>query len=584
MTRSLLAAVLVVAACAAEPPEPDSEVVYRLAPPTWFEDGWSYYDVAPDGRQVVFGARFGVRLFDLQGREEQTRLASGLDQVRGAAFTDMGSLVRNGTRSGKTGWYAGPGGEELLPLPPDVVPTWKGSRVAYFRRGAAGLFAGSLDDPAYHATDGAVTGIAWSAHGDLVFAMVFHPDGKSSLVALDPTTGLVEKVRDDLDATSRFNSIGVAPDGLRVFIALASPNLPDDEARHQPSADRDMDIYQLHLETKTLELVVQEPGDDFYPTVVGGHLYWTHNEIRDDVVVLPRAGGETTVVIQDGQIPYWSTDGTSIGFTHGGWRIADWALNLDVAVVTIDADGQAVAEPVPLVTGYHEDFTPAWSPDGRWMAYHSHRATGPVPAYSAEGSTDDLYLMRAGTTAAEEIRLTDFGWEVGMADWAPDSRRLIFDSWQRDAPGVAQPWVATIDTETGHLVNAERLALPPGFRGTLLAAWSPKGEEIALVERVEGQHQALWITSLDGARAEKLLEFRSSTYGGVDWTPDGEHLIFGALADDRMQLFSLHRSGKDLEQLTEDPASLIQPQVSPDGRWIAATRLHRAKELRRQPL
>ena len=144
--------------------------------------------------------------------------------------------------------------------------------------------------------------------------------------------------------------------------------------------------------------------------------------------------------------------------------------------------------------------------------------------------------------------------------------------------------MATIDPATGQLVNIERLPLPPGFAGTLLAAWSPLGDEIAVVERIQGERQALWILDVDGGDARKLLDFEASTYGGVDWTPDGETLVYGASTDGRMQLFSISRDGGRSHQLTTDAANLIQPQISPDGRWIAATRVHRSKELRRMSL
>jgi Tol biopolymer transport system component len=48
-----------------------------------------------------------------------------------------------------------------------------------------------------------------------------------------------------------------------------------------------------------------------------------------------------------------------------------------------------------------------------------------------------------------------------------------------------------------------------------------------------------------------------------------------------MQIFAVTRSGGAPRQLTEDPANLMHPQVSPDGRWIACTRMSQAKEIRR---
>lgn len=586
---SFAAAATVATSCLTRDRAGESEVVASLHPPTWFEDGWSYYDVSPNETEALFGARFGQRLIELAGgREAANKYRGPLAEVRGAVFGPDGRLVRQGSSKGESGWFEeGEHGPLPAAIPPDAVPRWSpdGSSVAYYRGSEPRLFVGSAGDPSDYELAGPVTGVAWSPESDLVYALVVGPDGLSSLVRVSTGTNNISVVKDSLDATNRFNSIGVVPGGQYVYIALPGEGPPDPEARHQPDADRDMDIYRLETETGHLTRVVGEPGDDFYPQVVGSNLYWTQNEIRDEVVVLPLAGGDARAVVDHAQIPYWSNDGKKLAFTYGGWRISDWGLNLDAGVVDVDADGRRQSDPMPIVQGYHEDFTPAWSPDGSWIAFHSHRAADPVSFYASQGASDDIYLRRPSAPNEDEIRLTDFGWEVGMADWSPDGTRLVFDSWdRRGTPGMAHPWIATIDTATGHLLHADRLPLPDGFHGTLLAAWSPVDERIALIERIAGERQALWTLNADGGDPKKLLEFESSTYGGVDWTPDGATIIYGALAGGSMQLFAIASSGGQPRQLTHDPVSLLHPQVSPDGRLVAATRIHRSKELRRMPL
>jgi dipeptidyl aminopeptidase/acylaminoacyl peptidase len=572
----------------ASPRGSDHEIVAAVHPPTWFEDGWSYWEVSPDGSQGLLGARFGSELYELGHEAPVPRPPSGsVDEVVASTFSSSGFLLLLGEGEAGFRWYAiGPEGREqaVSVVPPGSIPRWSadGSALALFEPGDGQIRVETGVGSWEHNVGGSVTGLGWAPDGTTLYVLSSDEPGMTTLYRLDPLNGSPAVVWTGLDAPPRFNSVAVSPDGGRVFLALAGAGPPDAEARHQPYADRDTDIYALDIASLELAAVVTEPGDDFHPQVIGEYLYWTHNELVDQVVALPSFGGEAHVILEDAQIPYWTADGSQIGFTYGPWRIADWGLNLDAGVVAVDSEAQPASEPMPIVEGYHEDFTPAWSPDGRWMVYHSHRSDKAVAGYASEGSTDDLYLRRVGAPVEEEIRLTDFGWEVGVADWAPDSRRLVFDSWERGgSAGISRPWLATIDPESGEALSIDPLQVPEGLGGTLFAAWSPVADELAIVERVEGKDQTLWLVDLTSGAWDRILNFQASTYGGLDWMPDGQSIVFAALHEGRMQLHSVALQSREVRTLTNDSENLIHPQVSPDGRWVAASRVYRSKEARR---
>jgi Tol biopolymer transport system component len=573
-----------------QPSAAKPEKVYSESPAAWYEVAYDSAQISSDRKWALYYHPFGrdLKLINLEtGREEAERFAAGMDRVIDATFYMGNRLARLSKRAGQQGWFLpGPDGPQLFSLPPAAIPQWSpdGSAVAYFRFEQAdkALFVGDAQRQKKYSVGGSITGFVWSPDGRLIYAAVWHEDGLTSLVRINPESGSIETLAKDLDAPPWSSDLGISGDGKRLYAALASPAAPVAEARHQPDADRDLDIYELELSTGARRVVVQEPGDDFAPCVANGFLYWTHNDIHDSVVVILSSGGPARVVVDRAEIPYWSTDGKQMAFTYGGWRLADWALNLDAGVVAVDSQAQCISQMQPIVTGYHEDFTPAWSPDGKWMAFHSHRSPTPVSLYEGAGSTDDLYLRRVSGGPSEEIRLTDFGWEDGVADWAPDSRRLVFDSWERGGTqGVSKPWIVTIDPSTGKPVSVERLPLPDPIKNANWGSWSPKGDEIAFEERTEGKGRILWVVSLDGKRADKLVEYTSRTYGGLDWMPDAKTIVYGALAGERMQIFAVPRSGGSPRQLTNDSANLMHPQVSPDGRWIACTRMSQSKEIRR---
>jgi Tol biopolymer transport system component len=287
------------------------------------------------------------------------------------------------------------------------------------------------------------------------------------------------------------------------------------------------------------------------------------------------------VVADHGFLPRWSPDGKQIAFTRGYYRLADYGLDMDIWVAAVDAAGAVTSGARPWITGFGEDMGAVWSPDGRWVAYHSHRSTSAVPLYESPGRTDDTWLQPA--SGGRETRITDFGYEVGPPDWAPDSHHLIFDSWDKDGvPRFAKPWIVAIDS-SGRPLDSKRMPLPPGVKGINGEAWSPKGDEIAFVERIDDRARALWVAHSNGSDPRRLTDFSSYTIGGVGWTPDGGEILYGALADDRMQIFSIPRTGGSARQLTRGDINLLHPSVAPDGR-IAASRIPWRKELWRMPL
>ncbi len=570
-----------------------NETLYSESPPVWFEAHTILANIAPNGRSAAMRLRWpvSVRTIDLErGSEAATSVATIVDSARFAVFRSNSEPVVRGWRFAEFGWFTqGRDSVERLPIPPNAFPRWSadGSKVAYFEPDARvgepehALFAGPIDAPRKYPLAGRITGLSWLPGDSALLVMAADSLGGSTLWELSVATGLTFVRVPDLDADPGFSPIAVTPDGRRAFLALSSPGALRPEERHRPNADRDLDIYEIDLATGVKRPVVATPAEEGGPAIANGHLYWTHTAIDMSIIVLPIEGGVPSTVAPGGFLPSWRPDGKAIGFAYGGFFAADWVLNWEGGFVELDSAARAASSPQPLITGFHEDFGPIWSPNGKWIAYHSHRSSGPVPLYASPGATDDIYVRRAGST--DEIRLTNYGWEVGSPDWSRDGRQLLFTGWHRPEHAEGRgtyAGIVTIDTIAGRALNHRSIPLGP-IPSAEMASWSPGSDLVAIEGAVRPGLHALWIVKPDGSTPRKLIEYASHTYGGLDWTLDGTTIIYSGIVDGRPQLFAIPVNSGAPRQLTREDASILHPQVSPDGRHIAATRIVQSKEIRR---
>jgi hypothetical protein len=578
---------------AAQAPAPADTMVLNVPSNQWFEGPGVSVSISGDAAWALLTHGRTMSLFSLETREQNPQmLLGGLTSVLRAGFCGTNALVRLGERGSEHGIFM-PGSDapQLASFPEGSIVSCSpdGNEIVYYvpENPDRQIFVGAVHGPfRTFGVTGRITATAFSPDGNFLYLLLFEPSGASSLVRISIHEGRSKTIAADLDAAPNENAIAILADGRGAYLALASGGAPNNAARHLPDADRWLAIYKIDLSTGARSPVVATPGmDNSDPAIAGGSLYWARNVIRDSIAAVPIGGGESKDVIVGGEVPIWSPDGKKISFAFGGWRLADWALNLDAGYVLVDADANRTSARFTIVSGYHEDFPAAWSPDGKWIAFHSHRSKVPVPDYASAESTDDVYLRLADDPDAPEIRLTDFGWETGPAFWSPDGRKLLFGSWVRGgAPGINKLWVLDIQPVTGAVQGVTQLPLSAEIHSASWSAWSPDGKEIALEDNRGGEDRAVWVVHSDGSHAEKLLDYKGTTYGGIDWAADGKSIIYSGLAGDKLQLFSVPRAGGAPTQLTHDAGNLMHPRVSPDGKWIACTRIVQSKQIWRRPL
>jgi hypothetical protein len=575
-----------------------AEKVFSRPGHRWFEDVGASSYISSDGKWAILPRAEGSDLISLATlKADAARLKGPLDTVAKAYFCGK-DLLRQGQHGEKgEGWYAmiEEKGLDRVQFKPDAVPfcSADGKTSGYFRVGVPdiGIYVGSWKERRHVTMRGVVTGAVFSPDAEDVYVMARQENGASSLAKVQVESGRITPIVSGLDADPRMSPLSISPDGRKLYLSLVGEKFPDPTVLQKLDAGRWLNIYAFDLASKRFRKIFDFAADKTAPVEAAGYVYWAQTTASDSIVALPAAGGDAHEVLAGAQLPSWGRDGQRIGFSRGKWRRVDWAPTPVIDNVAVDAEARRIPPPLYLggLANIHQNFEPEWSPDQKWAAYRSrHSPTDPLADYDAPGSSDDIWiwLYKTANPIAPPIRLTNFGWEAGSPSWSPDGRHLVFSSWEKGGkPGVAFLWIVTVSPETGASLGSAKLTLPAQIVDPQWAVWSPKSnDEIAIADESAPGERVIWIISADGKQAQPLVKYKSDTYGGLDWTPDGQSIIYSALQDGRMQLFSMPRAGGKPVKISNDTANLLHPRVSPDGRWIAATRLEITQEIWKKKL
>jgi len=209
-----------------------------------------------------------------------------------------------------------------------------------------------------------------------------------------------------------------------------------------------------------------------------------------------------------------SPDGKQVVFvsTRAGGRANLWVLDV------------ATRKARPLTSGDGGDFRPAWSPDGKWIAFSSDRGSSLPPAKGRWERLQllDIYLIQPDGTGLE--RISEHGNFCGGPKWTRDSKGLTAycmsaqETWTYrwgDQDGDTQ--LVQINTQTG---ATKPLAAGPGVKmcPTVLASG-----EIGYLRRDKSANGVFYGSGSQGPAGSDLY--------GPSWSPDGTHLVYSRYND-----------------------------------------------------
>ena len=190
------------------------------------------------------------------------------------------------------------------------------------------------------------------------------------------------------------------------------------------------------------------------------------------------------------------------------------------------------------------DTSPAFSPDGRHIAFMSQRAGG-----------FEIFVMNAdGSDQKQLTHFTEQGWGALAPTWSPDGKRIAFST--RIPP--INIYVINADGTGATKVSDEGGGANP--------AWSPDGRQIAFNSRRSGKPQ-VYVMDADGKNLRRLIT-NDATDRMPAWSPDGKLIAFESDRDGEAKIYVMNADGSNQHRVSSQPGADSHPFWSPDGRQI----------------
>jgi Tol biopolymer transport system component/tRNA A-37 threonylcarbamoyl transferase component Bud32 len=256
-------------------------------------------------------------------------------------------------------------------------------------------------------------------------------------------------------------------------------------------------------------------------------------------------------------------------------------------------DGEARTVTSPGGSDFHA--SPAFSPDGRHLAYASCRditcwidVVGLDADLAARGeprrltrrvvAPTKLAWTRDGSSLVYADDITMRLWRVGLATGASPSQ-IEIAGFGAEGPAIAPSGERLAFVRS--LVNSDIFRFRVGGSPEVVAstnfeewspALSPDGTRFAFASSRSdrgGSADEIWLAAADGSNPTQLTAGPGLSQGSPRWSPDGRRIAFDSMQEDgRWHVWTIDAAGGSPRRLTSDTASENHPTWSHDGRFI----------------
>ncbi len=521
--------------------------------------------ISPDGTRFAYTEGRFIRVVPIGGGAVTT-LAPGEGQIRHLAWKGNDAIVA--ADAGQ--WWSYRLGEG------DRAPLWDRAVAGELRQAtfsadgtlAAALIAGKEGPELWRANADGSNATRSRLQGRVAFPAFRNNSQVACIInarlslACD---GTVTTLNPDREV---HGPIAFAPGGNTVYFASPTDRGP---AHRSLGAGGVVELWSADVAAGAARRLSSFARDAYAPSVaLNGTAVFKVQSYRTTLADVAFGGGATRQLTTfQSETPSYHPTRPLLAFTYGSWRrVVDDAKYPDIAqeigVVDVSRPLPATEPSEVLEDSDSEDQAMTWSPNGKWIAFHTHREM-----------SDDVWLRPAdGSRPDKRITHLGRGAEVGWPRWSPDGRTVLLNG-ARKSDGASVLYTIGVNQETGEVTSEVRELAIKGVAGEMgHAEWLPASNAIvATVKEGPGRH-AIFTASVTNGEALVAHRFQTEhDFSGLGVSPNGRHVAFAAPAPDGyFQIFTRATLGASpVVQLTTDPSHKTQPTFSPDGTRVAFT-------------